>query len=491
MQQSRSFTDVRRYLLGYPDQSDNLELDANLKFYSNLIKSEPNGDYIDVIHTEWYGNYSKLEQHHGYIQWLFPIKEYGMNPRAQPLQPHEAREMSSKPHLQERVLMSYQMMLDFYGMQVQDEKTGTIIHNPNWRTRFQHLNQSYHNYLRITRILKCLGEVGFEHYKLPFLQFIAAEILAGHLRGCLRSAKDYWFPLLRSQSDRATLENFVVKQPQMEKLEEQQNISQRRSSMLLRIDARNLKRRLGGFANVYGKKSYVYKSFKCICHDPNGVDFRKSPRLTDITTGVIKPGTVVRATMLNNYWLRIPSGKFLPILMHGKQLFMPMKNKNNTCLDNGHVTKVNQPNLTRDGRTNGSKKRKQVEEVSAKEEKESNGLQEKKEKESNSLQNKQEKESNDLSKKNKEGIISKIKRPCLHYPGITNGSKKNTNDESPGIEEEKNKVPSQINSKNRNEAGIEKSSSTCDDDISNDKDITQFLEQRKPDKENKRNGHSS
>ena len=32
-----------------------------------------------------------LEREHGFIQWLFPIREAGLNLQAQPLQLHEAR----------------------------------------------------------------------------------------------------------------------------------------------------------------------------------------------------------------------------------------------------------------------------------------------------------------------------------------------------------------------------------------------------------------
>lgn len=28
---------------------------------------------------QWLGDYDKLERYHGYIQWLFPIREHGMN----------------------------------------------------------------------------------------------------------------------------------------------------------------------------------------------------------------------------------------------------------------------------------------------------------------------------------------------------------------------------------------------------------------------------
>jgi len=39
----------------------------------------------------------RLEQHHGYIQWLFPLHEDGMNGAAQVLQRHEAAAMRASP----------------------------------------------------------------------------------------------------------------------------------------------------------------------------------------------------------------------------------------------------------------------------------------------------------------------------------------------------------------------------------------------------------
>jgi len=41
-----------------------------------------------------------------------------------------------------RVLKSYEMMLDFYGMRLVDESTGAIERAENWQERFTHLNRS-------------------------------------------------------------------------------------------------------------------------------------------------------------------------------------------------------------------------------------------------------------------------------------------------------------------------------------------------------------
>jgi len=89
-----------------------------------------------------------------------------MNPDAQPLTLAEAAEIKRDPVCSGRVLVSYRLMLDFYGVQLDDEATGAVSRTPHYAERFAHLNFSFHNYLRITRILKCLGELGFEHFKV-------------------------------------------------------------------------------------------------------------------------------------------------------------------------------------------------------------------------------------------------------------------------------------------------------------------------------------
>lgn len=96
-----------------------------------------------------------------------------MNSDAQPLQLHEIKVIVADPVCLQRVVKSYCMMLDFYGFKLADEKTGAIERSDNWKKRFRNLCNSSHNWLRVTRIMKSLGELNFEHYKLPFLLKIA------------------------------------------------------------------------------------------------------------------------------------------------------------------------------------------------------------------------------------------------------------------------------------------------------------------------------
>jgi hypothetical protein len=169
--------DVQAFLDGYPGQSDNGQRD-NLRFYLGTLKCRPDNLLIDDLHQRWQGRYNILESRHGFIQWLFPIREFGMNSESQPLQPGEISEMKQDAKVRERLVKSYRLILDFvrpfltrltadqqqFGMQLKDEETGELARADSWEPQYDNLSTSSHNYLRISRILKCLGELGFEHY---------------------------------------------------------------------------------------------------------------------------------------------------------------------------------------------------------------------------------------------------------------------------------------------------------------------------------------
>jgi len=212
MGSQNSVDDSKRYREGYPGLGDDLSENKNLDFYSNQRISKPEGDYIDNIHKKWWGSYGQLEAHHGYIQWLFPIREDGLNSQAQILQPHEAKAIAADPIKKARIVRSYELMLDFYGMKLLDQKTGALGRSANWQERYRNLNSSFHNYLRITRILKCLGEMDLEYLKKPFVEFVLQEIYEnGQLYNCHESCTRYWSEVLRRDEDRQALHDLVEK----------------------------------------------------------------------------------------------------------------------------------------------------------------------------------------------------------------------------------------------------------------------------------------
>merc|ERR1712224_827225 len=146
------------------------------------------------------GDWEKLEDHHGYIQWLFPVFEPwgGHNCLATPLSKSGAAVIREDEACQRRVLLSYKMMLEFYGFALTDEKTGRVERLADehlFRQRIGNFNKHFHNCLRISRILTSLGQLGFQRYKKPFFERLQAEVTDGVLATAKSSCDDFWKPL--------------------------------------------------------------------------------------------------------------------------------------------------------------------------------------------------------------------------------------------------------------------------------------------------------
>jgi hypothetical protein len=178
----------------------------NVEFYNNRLRAEPDHVFIDEM-LQWKGDYYELEKTHGYIQWLFPIPEQGVNPLASPLRPMEAEAIRSNPEAMKRYLQAYDLMLDFYGMRVKDVQTGEVESDPTaGPDRFENLRSNFHNFLRITRILTSLGEMGMENYKVNWLRYLKHEVfVTKQLHVCRRSYVDFWVPTVQDPAVRKSL----------------------------------------------------------------------------------------------------------------------------------------------------------------------------------------------------------------------------------------------------------------------------------------------
>ncbi|KAK6293616.1 hypothetical protein J4Q44_G00359420 [Coregonus suidteri] len=199
--------DLYKYRHSYPNYKEPRLPNEyrNLRFYLNKIPLIPDGIFIEEILTKWRGDYDKLEHNHTYIQWLFPLREQGLNFYAQELTQEEIKEFQSTREAKRRFLLAYTLMLDFYGIKLLD-KIGNVTRASNWQERFQHLNESQHNYLRITRILKSLGELGFEAFKAPLVHLLLDEALCrGTLPNMLHSILEYYVYTIRLRSLRRRL----------------------------------------------------------------------------------------------------------------------------------------------------------------------------------------------------------------------------------------------------------------------------------------------
>merc|ERR1719326_1301837 len=184
---------------------------TNLFFYSNTRPCRPDNRFIDEIHRDWKGRYKLLEQRHGYIQWLFPIHEQGMNHLACILHKPELEQMKADPLIRLRVKRSFELMLDFYGFEFKNEATGELTVAEHHVARFENLINHSHNFLRITRILKFLGLMNMPHYQTGFLvAFLEQILLYCNLFGVARSLKNYWVPTLVDPDVRGSVERLVA-----------------------------------------------------------------------------------------------------------------------------------------------------------------------------------------------------------------------------------------------------------------------------------------
>ncbi|KAL4224915.1 Opioid growth factor receptor-like protein 1 [Mactra antiquata] len=191
-------------VLSVHEKDDDEYIGANLKFYRNQVPFRPNGEFIDYIHRYWFKNYRLLEKNHNYIQWLFPISESSsVNREAVPLRAHEAKHIYADLESRSRFINSYKLMLDFFGFRVTDLQTGKIERKENWSDRFYNLLRMTHNYARITRILKSLGELGLGQYQSPFVMALLHEVFeTKYLHGIPKNTIMYWIRAINNQFER-------------------------------------------------------------------------------------------------------------------------------------------------------------------------------------------------------------------------------------------------------------------------------------------------
>jgi hypothetical protein len=117
----------------------------------------------------------RLEAGHDFIHVLFPLPEPSQNiPNAPVADPAVFAEFRRSPALQKNLLRSFQMMLRFYGFQLDAVRCEVVpafdFHekSANW------LFLGDHNHLRITRILKCLTASGLGAQAAAFLKALLA-----------------------------------------------------------------------------------------------------------------------------------------------------------------------------------------------------------------------------------------------------------------------------------------------------------------------------
>ncbi|GAA6060732.1 hypothetical protein JCM10212_003776 [Sporobolomyces blumeae] len=207
--------DILAFLQRYPRQRPDPSASLNAHFYQGQAAARPSRLKVDALQDELRGNWSKLESNHAFVQWLFPIREQGVNHLAQPLQPHEIATIRQDSKAMARLVESYKIMLAFYGLRLVDAETGELALEDStpapspasYLRRFANLESHTHNFLRITRILKCMGEFGLDQHPPSFLLYVLslqASPSSPHLTSAslVRSIYTYWRWCVRDDVDR-------------------------------------------------------------------------------------------------------------------------------------------------------------------------------------------------------------------------------------------------------------------------------------------------
>jgi hypothetical protein len=130
-----------------------------VSFYKGYIND--NGVCLEEI---WEWDDIKLESVHNYIQFLFPIVEPDYWNRDTPkLSEEDIKEFKNDKELKRRLIQSFIVILNFWGFDVKVDENGVVIskseeyehRRKNWQTYMNH------NFLRITRVIHCLNDLGF------------------------------------------------------------------------------------------------------------------------------------------------------------------------------------------------------------------------------------------------------------------------------------------------------------------------------------------
>lgn len=124
-----------------------------------------------------------LEMVHDYIQWLFPLPELSAFNADAPLLKHDdIAAFRDNADLRENLRAAYRRMLQFY--QLPTDHVGAFT--------AQWLTPGNHNFLRITRILRCLRLLGLDAEARDFLQQLEALHAAGAGRIIGPRTLEYW-----------------------------------------------------------------------------------------------------------------------------------------------------------------------------------------------------------------------------------------------------------------------------------------------------------
>jgi len=142
-----------------------------VRFYSH---EQP--DYLGRwLRDIWQWGNDRLEAIHDFIQVLFPNREQSrVNAKAPLLDQATVAAFLKDVSLRKNLATSLDLMLRFYGLEY-DENPGKVVRRDDYSERARNWIHPYnHSYLRITRILKCLTELGLAERARAFVDCLEA-----------------------------------------------------------------------------------------------------------------------------------------------------------------------------------------------------------------------------------------------------------------------------------------------------------------------------
>lgn len=148
--------------------------------------SDDNGRYIYNILAF---SRHQLEVTHNYIQWLFPIDSESSYAYSIILTEELAEEIKKDSVAMRNVELAYKCMLEFYGFRWDRKKNKVVKYNSEIWMRLKWLNKGNHNFLRLTRIIRCLTLLGMHTEATELLT--ALTILSRKYK-CMRDSLKYW-----------------------------------------------------------------------------------------------------------------------------------------------------------------------------------------------------------------------------------------------------------------------------------------------------------
>ena len=150
-------------------------------------------------------DFYELENHHDYIQWLFPLPEAsGANALAPLLSDEDVAAFESDASLRKALLKSFELMLQFYGLElVEGGGHVEVVTGANFDERGElWLTSGNHNFLRISRLLRSLSLLGCDAHALAFLKCLE-EIYADEALTIGHTTMEYWRRAVGAQKTRS------------------------------------------------------------------------------------------------------------------------------------------------------------------------------------------------------------------------------------------------------------------------------------------------